>query len=100
MELRTRPATSWEAENVSVGFLTALQVFGLTPAPTAPLRTPIRLAHLLEAFYAIIAVRTGWLGRRTRRSHPTLLLQAQKLNPLTGALRLHRPKAGQTQPAV
>ncbi len=83
LELRTRLPTSREAENVSAGFLTALQVcgqvFGLTSSPHRTGEYPLaESVHLVGAFSAIIAVLDRLAGAPDSQVPPDLVTASPK----------------------
>ena len=83
LELRARPATSWELENVSAGFITALQVcgqvFGLTCSPHRPGEGPqSESVHLVGAFFAIITVLDRLAGTPDSQVPPDLVTASPK----------------------
>ncbi len=83
LELRTRLPTSGEAENVSAGFLTALQVcgqvFGLTSSPHRTGEDPqSESVHLVGAFFAIITVLHRLAGTPDSQVPPDLVTASPK----------------------
>ena len=78
-ELSTKLATSREAENVSAGFLTALQVFGLTSSPQRTAEGPqSESAYLVRAFSAIIAALDRLAGAPASPGTPDLVTASTK----------------------